>query len=77
MFGIVEEKSKIGAISNRYKDIYDGNINSSDIKLSDQFKSPDQPGLIYKCSYNMPKSRGGLSTFPKEDHLDEDISIIS
>ena len=77
MVGGAEEKSKIAAIFNKYKDIFDNLINSSDAKSSDHPDFPNWPGLIDKKSHNAPKSRDNSPTFSEEDHLNKDILITS
>lgn len=64
------------AILNRYKKIFDNLINSSDTESLDWSNFLDQPGLIDKGLYNMPRSRGGSPTFLQENHFDKNISII-
>lgn len=61
---MVKEKKRnfeIVAIPNRYKDILDNLINSSDLE------SPDWSKLIDKKSHNIPKFGGSLIGFLKEE----------
>lgn len=64
-------------ISNRYKDILDKLIDSSDIESSDRAHSPDWPGLIDKGSRNTLRSRDGSPTLSKEDCLDNNVFVMS
>ncbi len=76
MVGGAEQKSKIAAIPNKYKDTLNDLIDSSDIESPDRPQSLDRPGLIDKRSYNLPKFKGGSPSLCEEDCLDEYIPII-
>lgn len=54
-------------IPNKYKDILDDFINSSDSE------SPDYVGLIDKRSYNAFRSKSSLAGLLKRDCLDKDV----
>ena len=74
--GRAEEKSKITATPNKYKDTLNDFIDSSDTESLDHLDSPNWPGLIdTKGSRNVAKSRDNSPTFLNEDRLDKDISI--
>ena len=65
------------AISNKYKDIFDEFIDSSNTESSDQPKSPDWPGPIDKGTRNALRSRGALLSLLEEDCLDEDVLVTA
>lgn len=60
--------SEIVAICNRYENILDEFINSSDPK------SPDWAGLIDERFRNAPMSKSNLTDLSVGDYLDEDLS---
>lgn len=71
-----KKKSEIVIIQNKYKDILDDFINSSDTKFLDQLDFLNQLKLIDRKLYNAFKSRNSLLTLLKEDCLDKDILVI-
>ena len=71
----VEGKSEIAAIFNKYKDILNDLIDSSNTKFLDCPDFLNWLQLIDKRSRNIPKSRGGSSTFLEKNCLDEDVLI--
>ncbi len=75
--GEAERKSEIAAIFNKYKDILDNFIHSSDTESPDRPDSLNRPGLIDKRSHNTPRSRSDSSTFLEEDCLDENVPVMS
>lgn len=64
-------------IPNKYEDILDSLIDSSDIESLDLLHFPDRFELIDKGPHQELKSRDGLSTLLEEDCLDGNILVIS
>lgn len=64
------------AIFNKYYDIFDDFIDSSDTESSSQLKFLDWPKLIDKRTRNARKSKGTLPNLSKEDCLDENILVL-
>ena len=73
----VDGKSEITAISNKYKDIFDDLINSSDTEFLYQPEFPDWPGLIDNGTRNTPRSRGTLLSLFEDNCLNKNILFIA
>ena len=64
-------------ILNKYKNILDDLIDSSDIEFPDQPKFPDWPGPIDKKIRIAPRSKDASSSLLEENHLGENVSITA
>lgn len=77
----IEEKSEIIVISNKYKDILNNLIDSSDTDFPDWLKTPNLPNSLDQLEfidiklYNVLKSKSGLPTLKKKDYLDKDVLV--
>lgn len=64
------------AITNRYKDIIYEFIDNSDTIFMNEPDFPDWLRLIDNELHNISRSIGNSSTLLKEDHSDDNISVI-
>ena len=77
---MVEEakrKSEITAIFNKYKNIFDDLIDSSNTKSPDYPDFLNRPRLIDKGLHNALKSKNSSPTFLEEDCLDKNSLNMS
>ena len=73
----MEEKSKIAAILNKYKNTFDDLIDSLNTEFLDPPNFLKQPKIIDKRSRNALRSKNNLTTLSEKDYLDKNILVMS